>query len=66
MSCSRVAALEDDAGAWDPRATVALGVGLALGYVTQFVMPFGLPPVQVVVVTAAVYWLATRWSRPSP
>lgn len=57
---------EADVGAWDPRATAALVVGLALGYVTQFVAPFGLPPVQVVVVTTAVYWAATRGSRPSP
>ncbi len=42
---------------WDPGATIALVVGVGTGWLTQYVYSVGVPPLQVVLVTALCYWL---------
>lgn len=51
-------------GSWDGRATVALLVGMAVSYVTQFVHPVGLPPVQGVAAAGLTFWALVSWSGP--
>jgi len=51
---------------WDGRATVALMAGMSVSYVTQFVHPIGLPPVQAVLVTILCYWVLVRRTEAVP
>lgn len=52
-------------GSWDLRATAALVVGVAIGYVTQFVHPVGVPPLQVLAAAALCYGALSVRARPS-
>lgn len=45
---------------WNWMATIALVVGIALGYVTSYIVPLGIPTIQCLFVSAGVYVLAMK------
>lgn len=50
---------QDNSG-WNWMATIALAAGTALGYVTQYVVTFGLPAVQSLIASGVVYYAAMK------
>lgn len=50
----------EDTSGWNWMATIALVAGIAIGYVTQYMYPFGLPAVQSLLVSIIVYLIAIR------
>ncbi len=50
---------EDHKG-WNMMATLAIACGIGVGYYTTYVSPMGIPVIQCVLVTAAVYLIATK------
>lgn len=49
-----------DQPGWNWMATIALVIGTAVGYITQYVVFFGLPAVQSLLVAAFVYFIAMK------
>ncbi|WP_184656228.1 purine-cytosine permease family protein [Ureibacillus thermosphaericus] len=45
---------------WNWMATIALVVGTFIGYLTQYVYPFGLPAIQSLVISGIVYFIAMK------
>ncbi|MBX8946789.1 cytosine permease [Lysinibacillus sp. K60] len=45
---------------WNWMATIALVVGTFVGYLTQYVYPFGLPAVQSLIVSIVAYYVAMK------
>ncbi|WP_077307261.1 cytosine permease [Terribacillus halophilus] len=45
---------------WNWMATLAMVVGAAVGYVTQYLAPFGIPAVQSLIMTGIVYYIAMK------
>lgn len=54
-----------DKQGWNWVATVALVVGLALGYVTQYVYRIGIPAVQSYLITGALYYILSYYQTKS-
>lgn len=54
-----------DQPGWNWVATIALVSGLALGYITQYVFPFGIPAVQSYLVTGGLYYILTYFRAKS-
>ncbi|WP_373895765.1 cytosine permease [Virgibacillus sp. CBA3643] len=50
---------EDNKG-WNWMATIALVVGILVGYLTQYVTTFGIPAVQSLLVAGLVYYIAMK------
>lgn len=50
---------EDHEG-WNWMATIAMVTGLAVGYVTTYVRPIGIPAVQSIILTGIVYYIAMK------
>ena len=50
---------EDKLG-WNFMATVAMVVGTAVGYVTTYVVVIGIPPLQSLLITGLVYYIAMK------
>lgn len=50
---------QDNSG-WNWMATIALVAGTVLGYVTQYVVAFGLPAVQSLIASGVVYYAAMK------
>jgi cytosine permease len=50
----------EDHGGWNWVATAALACGVAMGYVTTYVSPFGIPILQSIALTALVYVIGTK------
>ncbi|WP_372973385.1 cytosine permease [Muriicola sp.] len=45
---------------WNWRATISLLIGILSGYLTQYVFPFGIPAVQSLLISGAIYWLFNK------
>ena len=45
---------------WNFMATIAMIVGVAIGYITTYVVNIGIPPLQSLLATGIVYYLAMR------
>lgn len=45
---------------WNWMATIALVVGTFIGYLTQYVYPFGLPAIQSLVISGIAYFIAMK------
>ena len=45
---------------WNYMATIAIICGVAVGYITTYVKPLGIAPLQAVIITALVYYIAMR------
>ncbi|WP_152642939.1 purine-cytosine permease family protein [Bacillus alveayuensis] len=45
---------------WNWMATIALVVGTFIGYLTQYVYPFGLPAIQSLIISGIVYFIAMK------
>ncbi len=45
---------------WNFMATIALVVGVAVGYVSTYVVTVGIPPLQSLIITAVVYYFAMK------
>ncbi|HJF33597.1 MAG TPA: cytosine permease [Sporosarcina psychrophila] len=45
---------------WNWMATIAVVAGVVVGYITQYVYPMGLPAVQSLIVSIAVYYIAMK------
>lgn len=45
---------------WNFMATIALVVGVAVGYVSTYVAAVGIPPLQSLIITAVVYYFAMK------
>lgn len=45
---------------WNFMATIALVVGVAVGYVSTYVVAVGIPPLQSLIITAVVYYFAMK------
>lgn len=43
---------------WNWMATIALAVAIAVGYVTAYLIPIGIPPLQALIISGIVYYLA--------
>ena len=50
---------EDKTG-WNFIATLAMVIGAAVGYVTTYVVSVGIPPLQSLLITGIVYYVAMR------
>lgn len=50
----------EDKKGWNFMATVALVTGILVGYITAYVKPIGIPPIQSLLVTAIVYYIAMK------
>lgn len=50
---------EDKLG-WNFMATIAMVVGTAVGYVTTYVVVIGIPPLQSLLITGVVYYIAMK------
>ncbi|GGB48094.1 permease [Virgibacillus dakarensis] len=53
----------EDVKGWNWVATVAMVVGFALGYLTQYVYPFGMPLLQSFVVSGIIYFIGMKIKR---
>ncbi len=53
---------KDNTG-WNWMATIAMAAGILVGYITQYLYPFGLPAVQSIVVSIIVYVIAMRMKK---
>lgn len=49
-----------DEKGWNWNATIAVVLGCILGYVTQYVYPFGIPAIQSLLFSGAVYYFLTK------
>lgn len=49
-----------DIDGWNWMATIAMVAGTAIGYVTQYVKPMGLPAVQSLILSGIVYYIAMK------
>ncbi len=47
----------EDREGWNVMATIAMTVGTALGYYTQYVQPWGIPAVQSYIVSGGLYYI---------
>lgn len=50
----------EDHGGWNWIATIAMVAGIIVGYLTQYVAPWGLPAVQSLVISIIVYVIAMK------
>lgn len=50
----------EDHDGWNWMATIALIAGIIVGYITQYVIPWGLPAVQSLVISILVYYIAMK------
>lgn len=50
----------EDIPGWNWMATIAVVAGVIVGYITQYVNPMGLPAVQSLVISIAVYYVAMK------
>lgn len=50
----------EDIPGWNWMATIAVVAGVLVGYITQYVNPMGLPAVQSLLVSIAVYYMAMK------
>ena len=55
----RKGAWEDKLG-WNFMATLAMVVGVAVGYITTYVVVVGIPPVQSLLATCVTYYIAMK------
>lgn len=53
---------EDHKG-WNWMATIALVAGIVVGYLTQYVSPWGLPAVQSLIASVIVYFIAMKMKK---
>jgi cytosine permease len=50
----------EDIGGWNIVATLALIVGVIIGYYNQYKNPIGIPPLQVYILTGVIYYIIMR------
>lgn len=50
----------EDIPGWNWMATIAIVAGIAVGYITQYISPMGLPAVQSLLISIAVYYIAMK------
>lgn len=53
----------EDHGGWNWMATIAMVAGIIVGYLTQYVTPWGLPAVQSLVVSIIIYVIAMKMKK---
>ncbi|MFS0890975.1 purine-cytosine permease family protein [Peribacillus frigoritolerans] len=53
----------EDHGGWNWMATIAMVAGIIVGYLTQYHFPWGLPAVQSLIVSIAVYAIAMKMKK---
>ncbi|MPN33103.1 hypothetical protein SDC9_180586 [bioreactor metagenome] len=49
-----------DKEGWNMVATLALIANIGVGYLTTYVIPIGIPPIQSIIITVIVYYLGMK------
>jgi cytosine permease len=52
-----------DTKGWDWGATISILVGCSVGYITEYIVPLGIPAIQSLVVSGILFYLIKNWNK---